>query len=147
MNSFQILDKDGNAIPINTLDKEAADFWNKELDPKYYADPSKKDTDRWLGANWFDTIGWYIANQGNYTTGWANVVSSLVAEPLGQCLFKKQEDNTVKVAKFVDCKDGELHLESCVEKSLFLSLCFFQPFIDLINHWAGKGYTPKQIIE
>ena len=31
---FQILNKEGIPIPINELDKEAANLWNKEVHPK-----------------------------------------------------------------------------------------------------------------
>lgn len=46
MNKFQILDKNANALTIAELDKEAAEFWGKEIDPKHYANPfPKKVTD------------------------------------------------------------------------------------------------------
>ena len=39
MNKFQILDKNGKAITMAELDKEASEFWGKEIDPKHYANP------------------------------------------------------------------------------------------------------------
>ena len=42
MNAFQILDADKNPIEISQLDKEAADFWGKQVDKKYYTHPQKK---------------------------------------------------------------------------------------------------------
>ena len=39
MNSFQILNTNGQALTMKELDKEAAEFWGKEVDPKYYANP------------------------------------------------------------------------------------------------------------
>lgn len=39
MNSFQILNANGQALTMKELDKEAAEFWGKEVDSKYYANP------------------------------------------------------------------------------------------------------------
>ena len=66
--SFEIHTKEGEAIPINMLDKEAAAFWGKEVHPKNYANPVKIDPDMKsidriraeMSSNWFDTIGYQI---------------------------------------------------------------------------------------
>ena len=42
MNKFEILNKEGKAITMAELDKEAAEFWGKEIDPKNYANPFPK---------------------------------------------------------------------------------------------------------
>ena len=100
MNSFQILNANGQALTMAELDKEAAEFWGKEIDPKNYANPfpdkvadegasfaerMKIDRDNALNnaQNWFDIIGRAIANQENYTTGWQNVAHTLVVRHLG----------------------------------------------------------------
>lgn len=162
MNKFQILDKNGKALTMAELDKEAAEFWGKEVHPKYYANPfpnkvasedaplSEKiriEHENALnnGSNWFDIIGWNIANQGNYTTGWRNVVRTMVAENLGECLVRLNKDKPIELAKFVG--DKELHLESSWETELYCTLNYYRPFVDLINHWAAKGYTPVKIEE
>lgn len=43
MNAFQILDKEGNPVNMGELDKEAAAFWGKEVDPKHYAVPGPEE--------------------------------------------------------------------------------------------------------
>ena len=159
MNKFEILNKDGKALTMAELDKEAAEFWGKEVHPKHYANPfpDKKiskdasyseairiehENARNNFSNWFDIIGWNIANQGNYTSGWQNVVHSMVTENLGECLVRLNKDKPIELAKFV----GE-HLESSIEIELYHTLNYYRPFVDLINHWAAKGYTPVKIEE
>lgn len=160
MNSFQILNKDGKALTIAKLDKEAAEFWGKEVHPKHYANPfpdkvadegasfaerMKIERENALNnsSNWFDIIGWNIANQGNYTSGWQNVVHTMVAESLGECLVNLNKDKPIKLAEFVG--DKELHLEDSWEIKLFHTLNYYKPFVDLINHWMAKGYIPVKV--
>ena len=162
MNKFQILDKNGKTITMAELDKEAAEFWGKEIDSKHYANPFPKKV-AYEGAsysekiqiehenalnnssNWFDIIGWNIANQGNYTTGWQNVVHTMVTENLGECLISLHKDEPIKIAEFVG--DKEIHLGDNWEIKLCSTLNYYKPFIDLINHWMAKGYTPVKIEE
>ena len=40
MNAFKILDKNGKALTMGELDKEAAEFWNKKVHPKQDREPS-----------------------------------------------------------------------------------------------------------
>lgn len=162
MNKFQILDKNGKAITMAELDKEASEFWGKEIDPKHYANPFpnkvadegasfsermeiERDNALNNGSNWFDIIGWNIANQGNYTSGWQNVAYTMIAENLGECLISLHKDEPIKIAEFVG--DKEIHLGDNWEIKLFHTLNYYKPFIDLINHWAAKGYTPVKIEE
>ena len=160
MNKFQILDKDAKALTMAELDKEAAEFWGKEVHPKHYANPfpdKKASEDAPLsekmrikyenaqnnGSNWFDIIGWNIANQGNYTYGWQNVVHTMVTQSLGECLVRLNKDKPIKLAEFVG--DTEMHLESSWEKELYSIINYYTPFIDLINHWMAKGYMPVKV--
>ena len=160
MNKFQILDKDAKALTMAELDKEAAEFWGKEVHPKHYANPfpdKKASEDAPLsekmrikyenaqnnGSNWFDIIGWNIANQGNYTYGWQNVVHTMVTQSLGECLVRLNKDKPIKLAEFVG--DTETHLESSWEKELYSIINYYKPFIDLINHWMAKGYMPVKV--
>lgn len=160
MNKFQILDKDAKALTMAELDKEAAEFWGKEVHPKHYANPfpdKKASEDAPLsekmrikyenaqnnGSNWFDIIGWNIANQGNYTYGWQNVVHTMVTQSLGECLVRLNKDKPIKLAEFVG--DTEMHLESSWEKELYSIINYYKPFIDLINHWMAKGYMPVKV--
>jgi len=98
MNQFQIHDKDGKAIVINDLDHEACDLWGTKIDNEprgSYASPYDKPGvyDAYMRgeykysgivgevafyasrANWFDYIGWKIA-QGNTT--WKGLKDALL---------------------------------------------------------------------
>ena len=160
MNKFQILDKNGKALTMGELDKEAAEFWGKEVHSKHYANPfpekrasedaplSEKMRIKYENAmnnssNWFDVIGWNIANQGTYTYGWHNVVHTMVTEKLGECLVSLRENEPIKIAEFVG--DTEIHLESSWEEALYSTLNYYKPFIDLINYWMAKGYMPVKV--
>ena len=162
MNSFQILNANGQALTMKELDKEAAEFWGKKVDPKHYANPfpdkvadegasfaerMKIERDNALNncSNWFDIIGWNIANQSNYTSGWQNVAYTMIAENLGECLISLHKDEPIKIAEFVG--DKEIHLGDNWEIKLFATLDYFKPFINLINHWMAKGYTPIKVEE
>lgn len=162
MNAFKILDKNGKALTMGKLDKEAAEFWGKEVHPKHYTNPfpdkvasedaplsekirieSKNALNN--ASNWFDVIGWNIANQGKYTFSWRNVAHTMLAENLGECLINLYEDEQIKIAEFVG--DKELHLADNWEIKLFHTLNYYKPFVDLINHWSAKGYVPVKIEE
>lgn len=155
MNSFQILNAEGKALTMTELDKEAAEFWGKEIDSKHYANPFPKVEGNSFSAisanalndahNWFDIIGWNIANQGNYTTGWQNVVHTMVTENLGECLVRLNKDKPIELAEFVG--DTEMHLEDSWEEELYSTLTYYKPFVALINHWMAKGYTPVKVEE
>ena len=162
MNKFQILDKDGKALTMAELDKEAAEFWNKKVHPKYYANPfPDKVADEGASfsekiriesknalnnaSNWFDVIGWNIANQGKYTFSWQNVAHTMLAENLGECLINLYEGEQIKIAEFVGGE--ELHLADSWEIKLFHTLNYYKPFVDLINHWSAKGYIPVKVEE
>lgn len=162
MNSFRILNANGQALTMAELDKEAAEFWGKKVHPKHYANPfpNKKVSEgasfaekmrieyenaRNNACNWFDVIGWNIANQGTYTYGWQNVVHTMVTENLGECLVSLRENEPIKIAEFVG--DTEIHLESSWEEALYSTLNYYKPFVDLINHWMAKGYTPVKVEE
>lgn len=127
--SFQILNKEGVAVPIKQLDVEAAKFWGKEVDLKWYADPSPKDTDVFKRkTNWFDTIGYIIHNpEVEYTKGWDNVKCSLWVLHT-QNLYNKS-------------------LEVIKDMAEYLMQEHLKPYYDLIDHWEAKGYQPKQIKE
>ena len=162
MNAFKILDKNGKALTMGELDKEAAEFWGKEVHPKHYANPfpnkvasenatiSEKikiehENARNNGSNWFDIIGWNIANQGNCTTGWQNVVHTMVVQSLGDCLVSLRRDKPIELAEFVG--DTEIHLGNSWEEELYSTLSYYKPFVDLINHWMAKGYIPVKVEE
>lgn len=156
---FQIKDKDGNALTMKQLDAEAAAFWKKEVHPKNYADPSEPRAEnesevsylrRSMTSNWFDIIGYCIHSQGHEASGWANVVATMMATQLGMCFIDTSDgykDRPVKVTKFIkdEIKETVIHLPDEVEKEIFGILYFYRPFIELINHWKEKGYTPHKV--
>lgn len=162
--SFQILNKLGEPISIGELDKEAAAFWNKEVHSKQYADPSesKKEGEseidflrRSMTSNWFDVIGYTIHNQGNYTSGWRNIVHTMISDSLGTKFIGGKDDESIPVMKMRECievkEDGSqaktLHLEDEIEEGIYYTMKYYQPYIELINHWHSKGYIPKQVKE
>lgn len=120
MNAFQILDKDNNPIPINELDKQAAEFWNVTFDAKWYASPTE------MGTNWYDSIGFNIAYPGKFTGGWDGVKIELITTNLQfaalNLIHKKPTATTI--VSIID---------------------HYKPYFDLIDHWANQGYQPKQI--
>jgi len=139
MSTFRILNSNNEIIPINDLDKEAAAFWNKEVKPRYYANPTPEFTnpDNLQGIeltkaqikhgfnesiNWFDSIGWQIANPSvKYTTGWDNIKC---------CLLSIHTES--------------LALSTIEEQIIILKSAneYVQPYFDLIDHWVSKGYIP-----
>jgi hypothetical protein len=125
MNAFQILDKNDEAIPINQLDREVCDIMEKEQDPKWYCtlgreSEYKSRIDYVLHApNWYDTIGWMIANEGKSFQQIIEYYANVVEDFIG----KKDEND-----KIITLEDIYPHQTK------------------LINHWINKGYTTKQII-
>ena len=121
--SFQILDKNNNPIPINSLDKEAAEFWGFKTDnPKLYAMPESRDKfpEGWKGSfefnsqsNWYDSIGWAISFKK--CTTWRQVKDYLL-EAWQEYLLEYPE------ATEEECLGAKGRL---------------------IDHWESKGYTPK----
>lgn len=156
MRKFQILDKEGVALTISQLDEEAAKFWGKEVHSKNYANPfpeviPKDDSIKSHieaemhnahnnSLNWFDIIGWNVANQGNYTTGWNNVIDTMVTESLGRSILNDQ----CELPEFIQT-GNEWHLPEQVEIRVYTILKYFKPFVDLIKHWESKGYVPVSI--
>jgi len=128
MSAFKIVDKNDEAIRINKLDEEAAAFWGKEVHPKRYAFPGTSPN------NWFDVIGWAIAHQGNYTSGWKNIALCLF-EDIGAGVLNHGVTNI------------ELTSEEELIKHIRTLKDIYNPFIALMNHWAAKGYKPIQIKE
>lgn len=127
MNAFQILDSNNKAISINELDKQACQVWNRELSDREYACPSDESH-----LNWFDMIGFKIANQSNYHTlgTWTNVKHTIHMSILER--------------KITDSKTGELSLS---QEDIDFVRQYIKPYIDLINHWESLGYIPLQIIQ
>jgi len=121
MNAFQIIDKDNNPIPINELDKQAAAFWDEELHPKQYASPKGK-------GNWFDTLGWHIAQQHS------------------SHFYGRNTWNAVKLSMFIGLSYDIVEQTNPAAYTQ-AQINYLKPYYDLIDHWASLGYQPKQIKE
>jgi hypothetical protein len=165
--AFEIHDKDNKAIPIKDLDAEAAALWGKEVDPKWYADPTPLFTNdenlqgedlrkaRWdheirKTGNWFDVIGHAIHSQGFAMGGWANVVHTMMSSSWPSAFIDTSEgykDRPVKLKMSIQ-ESGDiylLHLGDDLKMSLIGSVLYLTPYIDLINHWQSKGYVPVKV--
>lgn len=122
--SFKILNSEGEAINIHELDAEAAAFWDKEVDEKWYATPFKPlknatmrermDHHR-MNNNWFDTIGWQIHYK--QCTTWDEVRINLIGPNL--------------VAEYGYKMVAQTYL----------------PWLSLISYWEQKGYKPVFVDE
>lgn len=158
MNSFQIHNSEGVAIPIRTLDEEAAALWGKEVDPKWYANPTppfvnssnlegralalakvKHDIGQWV--NWYDAIGFKIAHpESKWASGWNNVKSSMWVVQVSDYY-----DDLFKEDIIVDAATGKSY--TLIEIGIAATKQYLKPYYDLINHWEAKGYKPVQIKE
>ena len=146
MKAFRIKTKEGESITINKLDEEAAQFWNKEIETKGYANPTPKFTNpdnltgieltkaeinhiRYENMNWFDFIGYEIANpsiNGN-ETGWNKVRIGLLSKLIKPEMFKKTFKQQMEDVAFFNY--------------------YLNSYLKLIDHWEEKGYQPIQVIE
>jgi hypothetical protein len=132
MNSFQILDREGQPLTISELDKQAAEFWNKDISKREYANPFKEKEFTFTVLNWYDVIGRHIASKRYYAQTWENVINSIIDQTLQGKLVEKKD-----VIVFTNIDEVLLSIKNIYR--------IYQPFLDLINYWADKGYTPKQI--
>lgn len=128
---FQILDKEGKALEINQLDREACELWKVDYDEKYYAYPEipfeNKDNLEGIELtkakfkhklnqpiNWFDSIGWEI-------------------HQYGKSLEQIKKDYIGKYRSF------ELTIDE------IMTIKPFCDYINLLDLWIQKGYKAKQI--
>lgn len=134
---FQIKNKEGEAITIKELDKEAAEFWGKEVHPKWYANPVKpRDGEssidtmrREMSTNWFDCIGYQIHKPSNEDyQGWDGVKRSLWS------LHSSNWYNKIMV-----WSEEEALIYLAVVKE------HIQPYYELIDYWQSKGYEPYKV--
>lgn len=126
--SFQIRDKNGEAIELHTLDKEIAALWGVPTAPEDWASPIKPKTvfantreeldhirNRML-LNWFDIIGRPI-HQKKYNN-WEDIRKEIISPYL-----------------------GFLTLEEALKDD------YIKPFLDVIKIWEEKGYIPVHIAD
>ena len=124
MNSFKILNKDGVALPINTIDKEICEILGHDLKSKHYAKfkTPEECKDAWEYAkepNWFDTFGWMIASEGK---SWLDMIAYYV-EPMKEYIGQKNEDDTLITIDYI-----------------------YPKRMNVLRAFIEKGYQPIQII-
>lgn len=142
--SFKIKNSEGIAIPINELDKEAAEFWHKEIKQKEYANPTPVFNNpnklegrdlaiaelqyiRHESMNWFDLIGYHIHSpRVTCESGWNNTKCSILSVHIESLALHTIEEQLI-ILKAVNE--------------------YVKPYFDLIDHWSNKGYIPVQITE
>lgn len=135
--SFRITNANGDALSMKELDQQAAQFWGKEVDPKYYATPflmkdgmtSMQKAQVRVSGNWFDTIGWNIHHpSSNWTSGWDNIKASMwsVSSTSLYEFLNKPEQMSTQIEGIAD---------------------YIKPYFALIDHWSSLGYIPVQVKE
>lgn len=128
---FQILNKNKEAMTINSIDAEVAAFWKAEVDPKSYACPvpdetNKKHANRFMCSNWYDKICWYI-DYLKINDDW-NLVRTAFLSAYINMDYPEWNDKTYPE------KINDLYNDS-----------FLKPYLDLIDYWQKKKYTPKYV--
>lgn len=139
---FQIKDKEGNAIRINTLDEQAANFWGQQVDTKKYAVPTPEEAcktrqDFIRQTNWFDMIGHMIHSPQTtqaYYDGWKEVKKNLILLYM-ESAFLSKETNQVNDSDWVGGYFNHIVTEH------------LKPYLELIDYWDSLGYTPHQVID
>lgn len=121
--SFEIHNSLGEAITLEQLDREAAEFWKVKVDARYHAHPDLKTH---YTNSWFDTIGWVISHPEKYTKGWNDVRCTLW---------------TVQAKGLYKLLDNQEKMTEEIEGIRI----FLEPYFELIDHWESKGYVPKHI--
>lgn len=115
--AFQILDANKQPVSIDELDKQAAEFWNKEFHPRHYAEPKNS-------MNWFDAIGWMISNpRTSNSTGWNNVRKSL---------WVLHVEDLPEIGHSLQIQFMSAYL-------------YLLPYFSLITYWESMGYEPKNV--
>jgi hypothetical protein len=123
MSVFRIKDNKGAYVSINDIDVIAAKFWGVEVSNQRYASPKDKQT------NWLDMIGYAIANPGNYTSGWRNVI----------CTFQSTLTEGVICAP-----NGEIFdIESTIDLAKS-AIEYSWPYVELVQHFIELGLEPEK---
>lgn len=122
MNGFEIHDKDGNAIIINTLDEQICNLIGNPVHSKNYCYLGKESElltyrDRSNAGNWFDILGWQIANNLSF-----------------QDIIDEYEKT---FAEFIGEED---------ENGLIIDLKTIIPYhIMVLEFWIESGYTGHSV--
>lgn len=148
---FSILDKDGKAVTMGILDKDACELWEKDVNEKRYACPYKRrlapdnmsleeairfeadeSMHEAMSTSWYDMIGFSIHQLSGKIT-WLDVIHKMMGDMLTDAVilskdelysFNKKEDYTIEIDTMLD---------------------YIQPYINLINLWISKDYKPLPV--
>lgn len=163
MGSFQILDQNGQAMTIKRIDEEICNLLGRKIDNHNYCttfttlekwlelnsevlteENSRKlkfqHLSREMSYNWFDTIGYCIANeiQIGYEVNWANVARQLIKKNTDISIFLEiNEDKT----EFLMNTDGS-YLGNFIKYQFDI---FLRNMIEIIEYFMKQGYSPKRI--
>lgn len=137
---FQIINAQGEPIILAALDKEAAEFWHKKVDPKDYADPSPQAQFEGLeghelarakiravfnrGTNWFDSIGHAIDTDRSIT-------------------YKQDDQHTWNMVRETLLLI-QIDIVSDTTERIEAARKYLEPYMALIKHWEDKGYKPRR---
>lgn len=121
MNAFQICSANGSPIALNTLDEEAANFWQVPLKDREFVSPAQS-----IGS-WYDVIGFAIAYPSSrFTKGFKNAKCTIYNTMLSGLPLEDNDKQVLTLQK--------------IQK-------ITKTYFDLIDHWEQKGYTTKKVNE
>ena len=148
---FSILDKDGKAVTMGILDKDACELWEKDVHEKRYACPYKRrpapdnmsleeaiqfeaqeSMHEAISTSWYDMIGFSIHQLSGKIT-WLDVIHKMMGDML-----------TDAVILLKDKQYSFNEKEDCIIKVDVIRY-YVQPYINLINLWIAKGYKPLPV--
>jgi len=119
---FQILDQTGKPVAINSVDVIAANFWKIPIQEDSYAHPIPGF------GNWFDTVGWAIAANKDWTSygveSWKSVKTYML------------HIHTPALVVLTPYESGP---------KMHGIMYYLLPYFQLIDHFESLGFTFKQI--
>lgn len=148
MVGFQICNKEGEAITINQLDKEAAEFWGKEPHVKWYATPTGQSNSY---SNWYDMLGRAILDEDKYRTHWTNWSEPYKKMAWCEVVCRMSLVNINDVLVDANKPEGAERYEMTIRSEkdaievLLGARMFLLPFMELAKHWEDKGYYPVRV--
>lgn len=154
---FSILDKDGKAIAMGILDRDACKLWEKDVHEKRYAYPYKRrptpnnmslkeaikfeaeeDMRETMSTSWYDMIGFSIHQLSGEIT-WLDVIHKMMGDMLVDAVI------SLKTVVSLEDKLYSFNEEENCMREIRLVQHYIQPYINLINLWIAKGYKPLPI--
>lgn len=148
---FSILDKDGRAVAMGILDKDACELWEKDVDKKRCACPYKRrpapdnmileeaikfESDESMreamSTSWYDMIGFSIHQLSGKIT-WLDVIHKMMGDMLTDSVILLKDE----MYSFNEKEDYIIEIDTMLD--------YIQPYINLINLWISKGYKPLPV--